>query len=46
MSDVVKNDAVKKALYDKLAAKVHNIDTSALVLKTKNQTDKERKITV
>ena len=26
-SDVVKNDVVKKAVYDKLAAKVNNIDT-------------------
>ena len=28
LSDVVKNDVVKKALYDKLAGKVNNIDTS------------------
>ena len=28
LSNVVKNDVVKKALYDKLAAKVNNIDTS------------------
>ena len=27
LSDVVKNDFVKKAVYDKLAAKVNNIDT-------------------
>ena len=31
---------VKKAVYDKLAAKVNNIDTSDFVLKTKYQTDK------
>ena len=40
MSDTVKNDAVKKALYEKLAAKVNNIDTSEFVLKTKYQTGK------
>ena len=40
LSDVVKNDVVKKTVYDKLAAKVNNIDTSDLVLKTKYQTDK------
>ena len=40
LSDVVKNDVVKKTVYDKLAAKVNNIDTSAFVLKTKYQTDK------
>ena len=47
LSDVVKNDVVKKGVYDKLTAKVNNIDTSEFVLKTKYQTDKtksERKI--
>ena len=47
LSDVVKNDVVKKAMYDKLVAKVNNIDTSGFVLKTKYQTDKtelEKKI--
>ena len=39
LGDVVKNDVVKKA-YDKLVAKVNNIDTSAFVLKTNYQTDK------
>ena len=39
LSNVVKND-VKKAVYDKLAAKVNNIDTGDFVLKTKYQTDK------
>ena len=39
LSDVVKNDVVK-AVYDKLAARVDNIDTSDFVLKTKYQTDK------
>ena len=37
---VVKNDVVKKTVYDKLVAKVNNIDTSDFVLKTKYQTDK------
>ena len=40
LSDVVKNDAVKKIVYEKLAAKVNNIDTSDLALNTKYQTDK------
>ena len=47
LSDVVKNDVVKKAAYDKLVAKVNNIDTSESDLKTKYQTDKaelEKKI--
>ena len=46
LSDVVKT-VVKKTVYDKLAAKVNNIDTSDFVLKTKCQTDKaelEKKI--
>ena len=41
LSDVVKNDLVKKAVSDKLAAKVNNIDTSDFVLRTKYQTGKE-----
>ena len=47
MSDVVKHDVVRKAVYDKLAAKVNNNDTSAFVLKTRYQRDKtelEKKI--
>ena len=40
LSDVVKNDAVKKTVCDKLVAKVNNTDTSDFVLKTKYQTDK------
>ena len=47
LSDVVKNDEVKKTVYDKVASKVNNIDTSDFVLKTKYQTDKtelEKKI--
>ena len=47
LSNAVKNDVVKKTVYDKLAAKVNNIDTSHFVLKTKYQTNKtelEKKI--
>ena len=33
LSDVVKNDVVKKDVYDKLVAKVNNINTSGFVLK-------------
>ena len=40
LSDVVKNDAVKKIVYEKLAAKVNNTDTSDLALNIKYQTDK------
>ena len=35
LSDVVKNDVVKKTVYDQLVAKVNNIDTSDFVLKTR-----------
>ena len=48
LSDVVKNNVVKKTVYDKLVAKVNNIVTNDFVLKTKYQTDKtelEKKIT-
>ena len=47
LSDVGKNDVIKKTVYDKSAAKVNNIDTNDFVLKTKYQTDKtelEKKI--
>ena len=40
LSNVVKDDVVKKAVYDKLVSKVNNIDTSKFVLKTKYQADK------
>ena len=40
LSDVVKNVVVKKAEYDKLVAKVNNVDINEFVLKTKYQTDK------
>ena len=39
-SNVVKNDVVKKTDYDKLVAKVNNIDTSGFVFKTKYDADK------
>ena len=47
LSDVVKDDVVKKAVYDQLVAKINNIDTCVFVLKTKYQRDKtelEKKI--
>ena len=47
LSDVVKNDVVKKTVYDKLVAKVNDIDTRNFVLKTKYNTEKmvlEKKI--
>ena len=47
LSDFVKNDLVKKDVYDKLVTKVNNIDTNGFVLKTKYDTDKselEKKI--
>ena len=47
LSNVVKNDVVKKTEYDKLATKVDNIDTTGFVLKTTYDTDKsdlEKKI--
>ena len=40
LSDVVNNEVVKNTVYDKLVAKVNNIDTSGFVLKTKYDTDK------
>ena len=40
MKKSFKNDVVKKTLCEKLVAKVNNIDTSALFLKTRYQTDK------
>ena len=40
---MVKNDVVKKAVYDKLVEKVNNIDTSGFVLKTKYGTDKSER---
>ena len=40
LSDIVKNDVVKKDVYDKLVAKVNSIDTKGFVLETKYDTDK------
>ena len=40
LSKVIKNDVVKKTVYDKLFAKVINIDTTGFVLKTTYDTDK------
>ena len=37
---MVNNNVVKKTVYDKLVAKVNNIDTSRFVLKIKYDTDK------
>ena len=42
LSDVVKNEVVKKTVYDKLVAKVNSIDTSTFILKTKYDTDKTK----
>ena len=47
LSIIVKNEVVKKTVYDKLVTKVNNIDTSGFLLKTKHDTDKlelEKKI--
>ena len=41
LSDAVQNNVVKKTVYDKLVAKVNNIDTSGFVLKTNYDTDKK-----
>ena len=40
LSDVVKNNVVKKDVCDKLGAKVNGIETSPFVLKTMYDTDK------
>ena len=40
LSNVVNNEVVKKTVYDKLVAKVSNIDTNGFFLKTKHDTDK------
>ena len=41
LSDVVKNVVLNKTVYDKLVAKVDNIDTSDILLKIKYKTDKK-----
>ena len=40
LNDVVKNDVARTTVYDKLAAKVNNIEINDFVLKTKYQTEK------
>ena len=40
LSDVVKNNVIKKTVYDKLVSKVNSIDASAFVLKNRYDTDK------
>ena len=40
LSDVVKNDVVKKTVFDKLVAKVNDINICGFVLKTKYETSK------
>ena len=40
LSDVVKNDIVKKTFYDELVTKVNSIDTSEFVLKNQYDTEK------
>ena len=40
LSNEVKNNIVKKDVYDKLVAKVNNINTSGFALKAKYDTDK------
>ena len=42
LSDLLKNEVVKKTEYNKLVAKVDNIDTSGFILKTKYDTDKSK----
>ena len=47
LSNVVENDVVYKTVYDKLVAKVNNIDTAGFVLKTsydKDKSDFEKKV--
>ena len=41
LSNMVKNDVVKKDIYDKLVAKVNGVDTSKFILKTKYDTDNQ-----
>ena len=40
LSNVVKNEAVKKTVYNKLVTKVNNFDTSGFLLKIKYDADK------
>ena len=40
LSNAVKNDVVKKTVYDKLVATVNSIETSGFVLKNNYDTDR------
>ena len=40
LSDVVKNDIIKKDVYGKLVANANSIDTTGIVLKPEDDTDK------
>ena len=42
LNDVIKNDVVKKTVYDQLVAEVNNFDTSDFVLKTNYNADKTK----
>ena len=42
LSYAIKNDVVKKVVYDKLAVKVYNTDASDFVSKNKYQTDQTK----
>ena len=42
LSDVVKDDVVEKAVYDKLVVKADNIDTNYFVLETNYNNDKTK----
>ena len=44
LSDIVKNNVVKKTVYNKLVAQVDSTDISAFVLKTKFDKGKKEKI--
>ena len=47
LSNVVNNEVAKKTVYDKLVAKVNNIDTNGYILKAKydrDESDLEKKI--
>ena len=43
LSDVVKNNVVKKTVYDKLIAKIDNIDTCGFVLKISDRQNRIKK---
>ena len=47
LNNVIKNEVVKKTVFDKLVVKVNNIDSSGFILKTKynaDETELEKKI--